>query len=121
MRESRTYGSVRGARDEARVPTASRALTGLDVEFFDKTCVLFRILLSDASELLRSAADRLGRRLEQALARCGIGERHVDFRVEARDDRGRRSHRHERTVPWLDGKALEASFLQGWHLGQARR
>src|SRR6266540_3077011 len=26
MRESRTYGSVRGARDETRVPTASRAL-----------------------------------------------------------------------------------------------
>src|SRR5271157_5701192 len=74
-------------------------LTGLDIEFLDEPCVLFRILLSDASELLRTAADRLGCRLEQAIAGCDISERPVDFGVEAHDDRRRRSQRHERAVP----------------------
>src|SRR5262249_48818638 len=84
------------------VPHRSRspgALIDLDVEFARQPRVLVVIVVNDARKLCGGAAERFLRRLQEALAHRRIGERVVDFGVEARRYRGRRSGRNEDAEP----------------------
>src|SRR5262249_57354761 len=89
----------------------SADLVRLDIELTREPCVFFGIGPGDASELLRAAADGLGRGLQQALAAGGIGERLVHLGIEARDRRSRRSPGHERGRPRLERQAPYTCLL----------
>jgi hypothetical protein len=61
MRESRTYGSVRGARDETRVPTATFAVCGICSR-------------PDMALLAHSLSDRMSAAVREGLKEAGYIE-----------------------------------------------
>ncbi len=77
--------------------------------------------LRELGELVRRAADRLGRRLEQRVAHRLVGERLVAFGVEPRDDGGGRALGRERREPGFERDALVADLLQGLDIRHRRR
>src|SRR5437016_833740 len=83
-----------------------------DVHLFDDARVLLGIRARELGEPLRLATDRLGRRLEQRIARRLVGERLVAFGIEPRDDGRRRAERRERRKPRLKRHTLIASFTE---------
>ena len=77
--------------------------------------------MHESRELGRSSTDGLLRGFQQVLTNVLLVERLADLRIELGDDRGRRPGRNENAEPLVEHQALDACFLIGWHVRQARR
>src|SRR5260370_31277967 len=113
--------SLRAGTRKLKQPGVNAASVGLDIELLHQSSIIFVIIVYELHELRGATTNRLLAGLQQALADRCLGERLVDLRVEARDDRRRCSGGHQHAAPLIEHQSLTACLFQAPYLRKSPR
>src|SRR5258706_5861016 len=110
--------SVRDAMTRSRT---GFALVAMDLRRGDDAGPARELVLEELAEALRLVDDRREALLRHRLPHVHALQRRVDFRIEARDDRGRRAGGGEDSIPRVDDEVGMARLADRRHLGKGVR
>jgi hypothetical protein len=112
---------VSPAKTTSCVVADDRGPVGLDIQLLHQPLILRKIAAYELRECRRAAADRLLRRLREAVADSRIAQRLVNLGIEARDDGRRGPSGHEHAEPLVEHELLESCFPVRRHVRQTGR